>query len=90
MNYYKLAHKQSPEKILHRSNQLFLKIIGLYVVVAVIGFAFDIKFYHKTDDRIFYTVENKRELDDRITADLNYYGRTKALSRRIEAVPTTD
>lgn len=88
MNYYKPMHQQSPEHILHRSNQLFLRIIALYVLIAACGFGIDIKFYHAADDRIYYLVENKIENDESITADLRYYGRTSALSRSAEAVPS--
>ena len=76
MNYYKPMHQQSPEQIVSRSNQIFLRIIALYVLITVCGFAIDMKFYHLTDTRIYYLVENKKELDSRITANLRYYGKS--------------
>lgn len=87
MNFYKTVHQQSPERKVSRSNQLFLRIIGLYILLAVIGLAFDMAFCHLPEDRIYYVVENKKEQDDRITADLRYYGRATALSRLEEVLP---
>lgn len=87
MNYYKPLRQCPPEEIVSRSNRLFLGIIGLYLVIAGCGLAVDMTYYHTREDRIYYLVENRQDTDNRITADLLYYGTRTRLSRPAEVLP---
>jgi hypothetical protein len=75
MNYYKPVHLESPEQRLTKSNRLFLRMIGLFILIAALGLTIDMLFYHSQDNRIFYRVSNAIYNNDKITADLDYIGR---------------
>lgn len=71
---YRGLHSETPEARNQRSKVCFLKMFGLFVVVAISGLVIDLVAFHDREQRFVYRVVNERILRDSITADLLYLG----------------